>query len=86
MLICVYTDFQTLGARFFTCSSVIPYYDYEEFPEVLGLSLKNWNASGKIIFMIFVPLKKYFSQHWKEKITEVLCLSLDMVCLELMSH
>lgn len=68
MLLCVWTVFQVLRPRFSTYSSVKHCHDFEEFLEVLGLSLKIQNASGKKIFMVlFFPLEKILWSTMEEK-------------------
>lgn len=90
LLLCMCTVFQILRIRFSPYNSVKPHHDFEEFPEVLGLSLKIPNASGKKIFMILFSLEKslWSTMEGKEEITEVTCVFLlnNMICWELISY
>lgn len=85
---CVSTAFQVLKTRFCIHSLVKPCHDFEEFPEVLGLSLEIRNSSEENIFLIHCPLQTIlWSTMEGKKITEVTHIFLlNMFCLELLSH
>lgn len=86
MLICVCTDFQTFGTRFWTCNSFQSCHDFG-FPSPRSSS-ENLKCFWKYIFHdTFALGKKIGGQHWKKKKTETIyILLLNISCMKLMSY